>query len=231
VWNNYLTEGLGRIGFTQSASDPCIFWRKQTLIVIYTDDTVATGPSTAEVDLAIQDIGKAFEITHQPEVIDFLGVHIQRTDDGKIVLTQPQLIKSIISDLGLKENSNIRDIPALSSKILQKHSDSGEHDEKWHYRSEIGKLNYLEKSTRPDIAYAVHQCARFASDPKEEHTKAVKVIGRYLMGTADKGIICNPTQESLMCYCDADFSGNWDSSIASEDSTTAQSRMLEYRVN
>jgi Reverse transcriptase (RNA-dependent DNA polymerase)/GAG-pre-integrase domain len=224
VWNTYLTEGLEQIGFKQCKSDPCIFWRNQTLIVLYTDDTIVTGPCTKEVDEAIKEISTVFEITHQPEVKDFLGVHIQRNTDGTIVLTQPQLIKSIITDLGLKENPNTRDIPALSSKILQKHSNSPSHNEKWHYRSVIGKLNYLEKSTRPDIAYAVHQCARFASDPREEHTKAVKVIGRYLMGTSDKGIICTPTHESVTCYCDADFSGNWDASIASDDSTTARSR-------
>ncbi len=33
----------------------------------------------------------------------------------------------------------------------------------------IGKLNYLEKGTRSDISYIVHQCARFTDDPKESH--------------------------------------------------------------
>ena len=28
----------------------------------------------------------------------------------------------------------------------------------FHYQSITGKLNFLEKSTRPDISYAVHQC-------------------------------------------------------------------------
>jgi hypothetical protein len=218
------------MGFSQCKNDPCIFWRQKTLIIIYTDDTIVTGPDTSQVDKAIEDIGRAFEITHQPFVKDFLGVRVQRTEEGKVILSQPQLIKSILSDLGLKKNSNSRSIPALSSKILHRHIDSPCHNEKWHYRSVIGKLNYLEKSTRPDIAYAVHQCARFAADPKEEHTKAVKVIGRYLMGSADAGIICTPSSESFMCYCDADFSGNWNESIAEEDPSTARSRS-GYLIN
>jgi hypothetical protein len=49
-------------------------------------------------------------------------------------------------------------------------------DEHWAYRSVIGKLNFLEKSTRPDISYAVHQCARFASHPKKSHGDAVRNI-------------------------------------------------------
>jgi hypothetical protein len=87
----------------------------------------------------------------------------------------------------------------------------------------IGKLNFLEKSTRPDIAYAVHKCARFCQDPKVEHTKAFKLSVRYLKGTHDKGIICCPSTESFNCYCDADFAGNWNPEIAEEDSITARS--------
>jgi hypothetical protein len=67
----------------------------------------------------------------------------------------------------------------------------------------------LEKRTRPDIAYAVHQCARFASNNGYEHGKAVKHIGSYLLATKDKGIKCLPTDETIECYADADFPGNW----------------------
>lgn len=202
------------------------YWRNNTLIIIYTDDTIVTGPDTKEIDQAIADIGKKFKITSQPTVSDFLGVKIVRDiPNNQILLTQPQLIQSIINDLGLEKAKAVQKcIPALAGTILQRYKDSSPHNESWHYRSVIGKLNYLEKSTRPDIAYAVHQCARFCEDPKVEHTKAVKYIGRYLKATADKGIICTPTEDSFYCYCDADFSGNWNALIAEHDNTTARSR-------
>jgi gag-polypeptide of LTR copia-type len=129
-----------------------------------------------------------------------------------------------LKDLGLQGNSAPRDTPALSSQILQKYSGSECHNEKWNYRAVIGKLNYLEKSTRPDLAYAVHQCARFSIGPKVEHTRAVKLIGRYLLSTADRGIICTPNDDSFHLYLDADFSGNWASDIAEHDASTARSR-------
>jgi hypothetical protein len=94
----------------------------------------------------------------------------------------------------------------------------------WSYRAVIGKLNYLEKSTRPDIAYAVHQCARFSIDPREEHGKAVKAIGRYLLSTQDRGIIFKPNKDGLLCYSDADFAGNWCKELCETDVTTAKSR-------
>jgi hypothetical protein len=155
----------------------------------------------------------------------FLGVKIVKDKElGKLTFTQPQLIDSILADLNLDDKSNIRDIPALLTKIMQPFHDSPPHSEEWHYRSVIGKLNYLEKASRPDIAYAVHQCARFSESPKEEHTNAVKLIGRYLLGTKDKGTEMIPVNKSFEVYSDADFSGNWDMKIAEFDASTARSR-------
>jgi hypothetical protein len=70
----------------------------------------------------------------------------------------------------------------------------------------------------------VHQCARFAADPKKEHGKAVTWLGRYLAATKDKGLIFQPTAQSFDCYVDADFSGNWDKKEAQRDPDTARSR-------
>jgi hypothetical protein len=225
VWNLYLTEGLVKLGFTQSALDPCIFWRKVTLIIIYTNDTIVTGPDESEIDKVINDIGSKFEITTKDSVDDFLGVRINRENvDGSVELTQPQLIDAILEDLNLDEKSNPRNLPALASKILHKHETSNDHNKDWHYRSVVGKLNYLEKSTRPELAYAVHQCARFSENPKEEHSKAIKLIGRYLLGSKNKGLIYRPKEVGFECNSDADFAGNYLQEIAEHDPSTARSR-------
>jgi hypothetical protein len=111
-----------------------------------------------------------------------------------------------------------------SSEILFRHSNSPCLDGHFHYRQVIGKLNYLEKNSRPDITYPVHQCARFCADPKVEHGKAIMWIGRYLLATRDKGMILKPNGESFDVSVDADFTGNWDPSEAASDCDTARSR-------
>jgi Reverse transcriptase (RNA-dependent DNA polymerase) len=226
VWNIHLTKGLQDLGFKQSVSDPCIFWRRGVVLVIYTDDTIVTGADTKEVQKAIDDISSKFTITSQQKVDDFLGVKIIRHKmTGQIEFVQPHLIDSILQDIGLLDGSNSRKLPANTTKILHQYKESEGHDESaFHYRSVIGKLSYLEKCTRPDIAYAVHQCARFSANPKTEHTKAVKLIGRYLLATRDKGILCTPNDEGLLCYADAGFAGDWNADIAEEDPSTARSR-------
>jgi hypothetical protein len=89
-------------------------------------------------------------------------------------------MESIPKDLKLNNQKTIgRKTPALKTVLIRKDADGKDFDNSFHYRSVIGKLNYLEKSTRPDIAYAVHQCARFSSCPKQSHAEAVKYICRY----------------------------------------------------
>lgn len=232
VWNKYLTEKLIKnLGFKQSKVDECVFFRGKTMYVLYTDDSLLAGPDQKEIDTIIKDLEKAkLAITDEGDIKDFLGVNIEVKGD-EVHLTQPHLIDKILEDLNFgkdangKWNAKPKETPALSSKLLSRDSDGPEFDESFHYRSIIGKLNYLEKGTRSDIAYIVHQCARFSESPKESHAKAIRWLGRYLSATRDKGLILRPQpNRGLEVYVDADFSGNWDPKSPEKDRDTARSR-------
>jgi hypothetical protein len=70
-------------------------------------------------------------------------------------------------------------------------------------------LLYLSTNTRPDIAFAVSQVARFSHSPKRSHGTAIKTIVRYLSRTIEFGMIVKPTGTlNLDCYVDADFAVN-----------------------
>ena len=48
----------------------------------------------------------------------------------------------------------------------------------------------------------------FFNNPMLSHERAVKRIGRYLLGTKNRGIVYNPDlKKGLECYVDADFAG------------------------
>ncbi len=81
----------------------------------------------------------------------------------------------------------------------------------WDYCGAIGMLTYLTGSIRPDIAMAVHQCARFSTNPMHLHEQAVMRIGRYLLSTRKKDKIYKPdSTKGIEVYVDADFVGGWD---------------------
>ena len=229
VWNKYLVNKLVKeLGFKQSKVDECVFYRGKTLYVLYTDDSLLAGPDKKEIEKVIDDLQTKAKlaITVEGDLADFLGVNIDRREDGTIHLSQPHLIDQILEDLRLKDDTvKIRTTPAASSKLLTRHSESQGFDNSFNYGSVIGKLNYLEKATRSDISYAVHQCARFVSDPKHEHGEAVRWLGRYLKGTRDKGTIMRPIPgKDLEVYVDASFCGDWDPKEAALDRDTARSR-------
>ncbi len=93
------------------------------------------------------------------------------------------------------------------------------------YRSVIGKLNYLAQTTRPDIVYTTHQLAKYSSDPRELHGEAVLYLIHYLKKTQDLGTCFKPDQDKgFECYCNADFSGNWNKHLAPFDPSTAKSQ-------
>ena len=225
VWNQYLIKRLFKIGFKQSKIDECVFYKGKVLYVLYTDDSILAGPDAKEIESIIEQMKAVkLDITIEGDLEDFLGVNITRKGN-EIHLTQPHLIDSILKDLRLDQPGvKSKDTPACPSYILKRHSDSPAFDKEFDYRSVIGKLNYLERGSRSDIAYIVHQCARFSSDPKREHGKAIKWLGRYLLGTRDKGTILKPCHsKDLEVFVDADFAGNFDKNEP-HDRDTARSR-------
>lgn len=229
VWNQYLVQKLKKIGFKQSKVDECVFFRGRSLYVLYTDDSLLAGPDPKELDKITRDMEKVgLEITVDGNIEDFLGVNISKQEDGTTHLWQPQLIDSILKDLRLDgETVKTKETPAASSTILKRHQEMETVKPDFNYRSIIGKLNYLERGSRSDIAYIVHQLARFSVEPKRPHVEAVRWLGRYLRGTRDKGTILKPDKSrGLEVYVDADFAGNFDKDDNSRD--TARSRHGYY---
>ena len=225
IWNQYLVDKLvNELHFKQSKLDECVFYRGKTMYVLYTDDFLLAGPDKDEIDQIIKDLKKAnLNITDEGDIQDFFGVNISMKKDGTVHLTQPHLIDQILGDLALaQDNVKGKNIPAMSSKILTRDKKGKPFDGGFNYRSIIGKLNYLEKGTRSDIAYIVHQCARFTEDPRAIHATALRWLGRYLKMTRDKGLIIQSKHgKGLEVYVDADFSGNWDPSAPHMDRDTA----------
>ena len=98
----------------------------------------------------------------------------------------------------------------LKTNALGKNENDDAAMEQWNYPSVVGMLLYLSRNSRLDIAFAVHQCARFTHCMKRSHKKAMKRIVQYLQGTKMKGLVIKPTQKLMMdLYADADFAGLW----------------------
>ena len=151
-------------------------------------------------------------------------------ESSSIRMSQPLLIERIIKAIPGMSTAHPVSYPALPSVILTKDETGPERRETWNYRSVIGMLNFLVNSTHPELAYAVHQCARFCNNPKLVHEKAVRRIVQYLKGTKredNKGyqglILKIDESKSVEVNVDASFAGEWNKTW-SEDPTSVFSR-------
>jgi hypothetical protein len=206
LWYQHLFKAFEELGFVPSQYDACLLMRSDMLVICYVDDAGIAAKNQEPIDRLIEELReRGFELTVEGSFEDYLGIKFKRSEQG-IELTQSGLISKIISATGMKE-SNPNWTPATQLG-LGSDPDGPEMRESWGYSSIVGMLLYLSTNTRPDIAFAVSQVARFSHSPRQSHATAIKTIVRYLSRTADKGIVMRPNGRlNLDCYVDADFAG------------------------
>jgi hypothetical protein len=207
---NYLAKHLERHGLRQSTCDPCLFIGPDIVVIVYVDDLLLYARDDSTIDSLISKLKKDdIWIRKEESTEGYLGVDISDCkSDGSFTLTQTGLIKRVISALGLHAAwTGAKETPA-DVTALPRDANGTPADPLVQYSSVVGMLLYLSGHTRPDIAFAVHQCARYTFQPTNRHVTALKRIGRYLKGTQDKGLIMRPTSKiHVDCYPDADFAG------------------------
>ena len=226
-WFDKLKEALLACGWTQPLPhlEPCLFTKNGVICLVYVDDCLFFARNKEHITKYIQEIQKSgFELTVENDVYGFLGVEFTRDPaTGKVSMTQTGLINKIIKLTGL-ENSNPKKTPADLVPLGPSPKDPP-HSETWSYASVVGCLYYLCNNSRPDISFAVNQCARYTHDPKLSHSLAIKRLVKYLVGTQDKGLVLSPTKEfTLNMYADADFAGLWNAPFDEQDPTRVRSR-------
>ena len=174
-----MDQGMREIGFKPSKFDPCLYYRGSVVFLVYIDDCIVFGPNDQSIEQVVTDLhacSRQFTVNDQGNVGDCLGIQVQKQEDGSILLMQPQLIDSIIKDLHLQSSSNGKKTPSVMTSLLHTDADGPKMTPDFHYRSVIGKLNFLEKSKRPDISISVHQCTRFLENQKRRSSKVNRTI-------------------------------------------------------
>ena len=110
----------------------------------------------------IASLKKEFDLNVEGTVEAFLGVEALTHKDG-VLAWQSGFTKRIIAAVGM-EKANSCKTPA-STVGVGADVDGAPKKESWSYSLVVGMLLYLAGNTRPDIAFAVHQCARFSHRP------------------------------------------------------------------
>ena len=133
---------------------------------------------------------------------------IQDKESKSIWIGQPAYTENLLKRFGMQDSKPTSTPVDVNSKLqpATKQDETFNHTE---YQSAVGSLMYLAVSTRPDIAYAVNNLARFNSNPQKVHWTAMKRVLRYLKGTINHGILYRQDgSDKCIGYSDADWAGD-----------------------
>ena len=106
----------------------------------------------------IKNIPKTFKLTDGEGFKCYIGMNARKDTNGTITMIQPAIIDKILNSLRICDKSKMHDTP--KKFILTRDKYGNGRKQEWHYRSVIGQMNYLYGTTRPDIIFSVHQCAK-----------------------------------------------------------------------
>jgi hypothetical protein len=171
---------------------------------IYVHDIIfgSTNKSTCEEFSRI--MVQKFEMSMMGELKYFLGFQMKQLQKGTFI-SQTKYIQDILKKFGMKNAKPIK-TPMGTNGNLNLDTGGKSVDQKV-YRSMIGSLLYLCAS-RPDTMLSICMCARFQTNPKEVHLRAVKRIMRYLVYTPKFGLwYPKGSTFDLIGYSDADYAG------------------------
>lgn len=207
-WNQKFKDFIVEFGFEVSSADPCVFTKntkEETLILcIYVDDGMIFGNSDESIDLVIDHLQRKFEV----KVINagwFLGMEIDRLNDGSIFIHQTAYARKIIKKFQMDDCNSVG-VPSDTNQRLTQHDDS--ESSNYPYRQLIGSLLYLANGTRPDISYAIGVASRYLENPSISHVNAAKRILKYIKGTMSYGILYGSTGKIIISgYSDSDYAG------------------------
>ncbi len=216
-WNTVLDEYLRQMEFVQTSGDPCVYVSARIselmILAVYVDDLLLTGQSQAEIDVTKKELSTRFRMKDLGKLHHFLGMEvIQDLIDGTVWFGQTAYTNTLLLKYGMEESKSASTPSDHSSKLVKRDEEENDGIDITTYQAAVGGLLYLSTKTRPDIAFAVGNAARFCASPGKDHWTAVKRIFRYLRGTSDLGLRYHRQGTGFVCdgYAAADWAGSLD---------------------
>jgi hypothetical protein len=209
VWNKKITNFFEEQGLKSLPADHSVFVNaERTLIVaLYVDNILLFAHTVEEIKPLKQALSSAFEMKDLGEAKVMLGVNIKRNRATKtITIDQEHYIKDLLQEHGLNNARAVATPAEGYISLVAKEPGEPAIDIK-SYQRLLGKLNWLVRACRPDIAFVVQKLSQFSHDPGTRHAGGAQRLLRYLSGTRKYGIRYSGI-EAITGYADSDFAAD-----------------------
>ena len=88
-----LKTGLEYEGFEQNKVEPCLFVRKNCIVIFYVGDCFVFSKDKEKIDALLINLSKAFKLTDEGGVKSYLGMNFSKDPNGTITMIEPAIIE------------------------------------------------------------------------------------------------------------------------------------------
>lgn len=175
AWFTKLSTTVHKLGFKHARSDHSLFVRKSAhsliYLLVYVDDIIITGSHNSEVQHVILCLNKEFALKDLGNLHYFLGIQVQNTHKGGLLLSQSKYVTDLVSKTHMLDAKPQCTPMVVGTKLH--HDGTDVFEDAALYRSTVGALQYA-CVTRPDIQYVVNKASQFMHRQLVEHWQDVK---------------------------------------------------------
>ena len=206
-WYQNINGFLQSMGFKRMQSEHCLYLYQNAddfcIISLYVDDLVIAGSSKKITNHVKGKLSSQYSMKDLGDIDEILGCKVKVDPLQSTVSIHQQKYLDSILDKYLDPQLSQLATPADPKLVLSQTSSPTTQEEKdtmkgIPYRELVGSLLWLSLGTRPDIAFAVSQIAKFNANPGPDHWQAAIRILRYLKGTRTLGLVYRGQGSSIL---------------------------------
>jgi peptidyl-tRNA hydrolase len=215
---------LLRMGATVAAADECLYtWAGPDgllRILVHVDDFACTYTDVGLYERVLAEMTATFVggFKDMGELSYFLGIAVERQDDGTFRLHQQAYIEELLDRLAGQVpllGAASPEASGTAGKLRKQDgplpADEALFMETVSYKSAVAGLFYLSRSTRWDITHAVAMVAKYMTSPNRSHWTAVMRIYAYLRRTKAVALrVGGGAAFTITAAADADWAGDVD---------------------
>ncbi|GEM11438.1 gag-Pol polyprotein [Rhodotorula toruloides] len=178
VWNHRIDATLTRLGYSQTASDTCIYSLREGgvyhYIALYVDDLLFVSPSLEEIARIKGGLKEEYGIKDLSVAKFILGIQIHHCPDGSLFLSQRAYLEDVLLCLGHADCRTAPTPTVPNQQLLPAPPDHTPSPEfRRRYLLAISSLMYAMLGTRVDLAHVVGVLGRHTARPDNSHWVAV----------------------------------------------------------
>jgi hypothetical protein len=212
----HLAQTLISIGYQQSISDECLFYKTEgedfSYLTTHVDDVLQTSTCKKFVKELREKLALVYgTVTFNERASSYLGMSIYRsTDLSEIWVSQHGLVTQLI-DSHLPGYTGNTKSPA-SGALFDMDTTGHTPVDRSRYLSVLMSIMYLARLSRPDILQPTTYLATKSQNPTQSDWNAVIRIIRYLYSTRNHALHIKCNDLTIKAYCDASSGSHMDGS-------------------